>query len=237
MINVVEGYESVKRIIDEAMEKFDKKLVFLSSFGAEDMVITHVIVSENLPIPIHTIDTGRLFQPTYDLIEKSMAKYGIQVRFFHPSSQDVERLISSKGPNSFYASVSNRHECCNIRKVEPLDRAISGFKAWITGVRGGQTGIRSAMTEIEPDPLHDDVFKVCPVLQWTLNDVMSYIHFYDVPYNTLHDRGFPSIGCEPCTRGIKPGEDERAGRWWWENGIKECGIHIAKNGHKENRGV
>jgi len=232
MISPEEGFLSVKKTLCNALDRFDGNLVFLSSFGAEDMVLTHVISMEGLGIPIHTIDTGRLFQSTYDLIETVRLKYGLNVTFILPSSTRIERLMSSKGPNSFYFSVENRHECCNARKVEPLERAIKGFSAWITGIRSGQTGIRSLMKEIDVDPVHQGVFKVNPLLRWSFSDVMNFLHHFDVPYNRLHDAGFTSIGCEPCTRAIKLGEDERAGRWWWESGVKECGLHLPESEHR-----
>lgn len=227
-MNEKENYLGIKRLLEKSMDRFDGNIVFLSSFGAEDMVILHVMVSEGFDIPIHTIDTGRLFQETYDLMEEVRIRYKVNVRIFFPNNSELESFTSLKGPNSFYFSAENRHRCCAIRKVEPLGRAIGGFKAWITGVRADQTKVRMLMDEIEPDPLHNGIFKVNPLLRWTFSDVVSFLHEYNVPYNPLIDQGFVSIGCEPCTRAVKQGEDERAGRWWWEQGIKECGLHVAR---------
>ncbi|MCL4420392.1 MAG: phosphoadenylyl-sulfate reductase [Candidatus Thermoplasmatota archaeon] len=223
-----ENYLGIKRLLEKSMNIFDGNVVFLSSFGAEDMAILHVIVSEGFKIPIHTIDSGRLFQETYDLIEEVRNRYKVQVRMFFPDNLELESFVALKGPNSFYLSQENRHECCKVRKVEPLDRAIKGFKAWITGVRADQTSVRMLMNEIEPDPLHEGVFKINPLLRWKFPEVMSFLRECGVPYNPLIDQGFVSIGCRPCTRAIKPGEEERAGRWWWEQGTKECGLHIKR---------
>ena len=222
-----EKYLSIKQLLEKSIDRFDDNIVFLSSFGAEDMVVLYVIASEDLNIPIHTIDTGRLFQETYNLIEDVRNKYKVQVKIFFPDNSKLESFTSLKGPNSFYLSMENRHECCAIRKVEPLGRAIVGYNAWITGVRANQTEVRMLMNEIEPDPLHDGIYKVNPLLRWTFPEVVSFLHRYVVPYNRLIDQGYVSIGCEPCTRAVKPGEDERAGRWWWEQGMKECGLHTA----------
>lgn len=203
--------------------QFPDKVRFSTALGIEDQVITHLIGSSGLNIQIFTLDTGRLFQETYDVLDLTQRKYGpIQVYF--PSTTSVENLVTEKGPNSFYESVANRKECCYIRKVEPLTRALKGAKVWITGVRAGQTANRSQMRLVEWDEQHQ-LIKYNPLLNWTAEQVDTFIEQFKIPVNSLHKKGFPSIGCSPCTRAIMPGEDARAGRWWWENSSKECGLH------------
>jgi phosphoadenosine phosphosulfate reductase len=215
--------------LDESLLKLDKEFgreaVFTTSFGLEDQAITHAIFSKNLSIRVVTLDTGRLFRETYELHRQTLDKYGKQIETFFPNASDLEPFLLKNGPDSFYSSIDQRKECCHIRKVIPLDRALKGTKIWITGIRKEQSGNRSDMPMIELDAAKD-LFKVHPILNWTFEDTWKYIRDHKIPYNSLHDTGYPSIGCAPCTRAIEPGEDFRAGRWWWENeDTKECGLH------------
>ena len=199
--------------------------VFSTSLGYEDQVITHMIFSNNLNIPIFTLDTGRLFPETYTVLNETLKKYKKKIDVFYPNTNAVEKLLTEKGPFSFYASTSDRKECCNVRKVEPLKRALKGKTIWITGIRAEQSENRTDMKQIEWDD-NNQLLKIHPLLNWTIQEVKNYINENQVPYNPLHDKGFVSIGCQPCTRAIKEGEDFRAGRWWWEDvSKKECGLH------------
>lgn len=205
-------------------EQFSEGVVFSTSLGQEDQVITHFIARQHLPISIFTLDTGRLFQETYDLLDRTIARYKVQVKTYFPDAARVESLMTQKGPNSFYESVENRKECCFIRKVEPLNRALTGAKVWITGLRAEQSENRHSLPFAEWDPSHQLV-KINPLLDWSYDQMIEFIKAENIPYNKLHDQGYPSIGCAPCTRAIEPGEDIRAGRWWWESSKKECGLH------------
>ncbi len=206
-------------------KEFSGKVVFSTSLGYEDQVITHFIFSNNLPIEIFTLDTGRLFSETYSVFESTLQRYKKSIKTYYPQTEQIEKLVSQKGPNSFYESLENRKECCYIRKVEPLKRALEGNKIWITGIRAEQSGNRKDMPALEWDE-GNQIIKFHPIINWTLEDVKNYIAKHNIPYNSLHDKGFVSIGCAPCTRAIKEGEDFRAGRWWWEqNDKKECGLH------------
>jgi phosphoadenosine phosphosulfate reductase len=206
-------------------EKFSGEIVFSSSFGWEDQVITHMIFTNNLPIKVFTLETGRIFPETYYVWNRTMEMYGKVIHAYYPKNEPLEKMLNEKGPSSFYESVDNRKECCGIRKVEPLNRALAGNKCWITGIRAEQSVNRHDMHNVEWDEAHNLV-KFHPIFDWTLDQVKEYIKKHNVPYNTLHDRGFPSIGCQPCTRAIREGEDFRAGRWWWEDqSKKECGLH------------
>ena len=204
---------------------FHKEIVFSTSFGWEDQVITHMIFTNNLPIKVFTLETGRLFPETYYVWNRTMEMYGKPVHAYYPQTPLVEQMVSTKGPSSFYESVENRKECCGIRKIEPLKRALAGNKCWITGIRAEQSANRQFMDNVEWDE-GNNLVKFHPIYSWSLDEVKEYIKKYNVPYNTLHDKGFPSIGCAPCTRAVQPGEDFRAGRWWWEDqSKKECGLH------------
>lgn len=212
--------ESLKAVA----ERFKGKVVFSSSFGQEDMVITDVIYRNNIPIGIFTLDTGRLFQETYDLMDLTRARYGKEFKIYFPDAADVEEYVTRKGINAFYESVENRKECCFIRKVKPLKRALSGQEVWVTGLRAEQSENRSSLPIWEWDEgFH--IYKFNPLVAWSYEQVLDYLREHSVPYNKLHDKGFISIGCTPCTRAIQPGEHPRAGRWWWENSKKECGLH------------
>lgn len=206
-------------------ELYPGQIVFTTSFGIEDQVITDMIFSENIKIEIITIDTGRLFKETYKVFSKTIEKYGRDIKTYFPDTASVEKLLSEKGPYSFYESIENRKECCHIRKVEPLNRALQGIKCWVTGIRAAQSSSREDLEMIEID-MDRGIYKYHPLIKWQLGDVEEYIKKHNVPYNILHDKGYVSIGCEPCTRAVKPGEDFRSGRWWWESGSsKECGLH------------
>lgn len=214
-------------IISWAIEQFQYRVSLACSLGAEDMVILDIL-SKNAPEPrVFVLDTGRLHQETYDTLEAARLKYGVDFDVYFPLTESLEMLVAANGPNSFYTSVENRRECCRIRKVEPLQRALSGLDAWITGLRRGQTQTRITVARFEIDNAHGGLLKINPLADWSEDDVWDYIRDAGVPYNTLHDSGYPSIGCAPCTRRIDSGEDLRAGRWWWESPEqKECGIHI-----------
>ena len=202
-----------------------ESIVFSTSLGYEDQVLTHMIFSESLPVSVFTLDTGRLFPETYSVLNSILERYKMPIQVFYPNTSAVEELVSKKGPFSFYETTDNRKECCFIRKVEPLKRALKGHTIWITGIRADQSGNRSDMPMVEWDE-GNKIIKVHPLLNWSLKEVKDYVFEHNIPYNPLHDKGFVSIGCQPCTRAIKEGEDFRAGRWWWEDAsIKECGLH------------
>ncbi len=216
---------SLPEAVSLVADLFPGKVVFSSSLGQEDQVLTDIIFKNNLPVKIFTIDTGRLFNETYELLDKTTARYKKQVQVYFPEAADVETFVATKGINSFYESVENRKDCCFIRKVKPLNRALAGARVWITGLRAEQSENRKDMPIIEWDQVRQ-LYKFNPLIHWTYDDVLDYIKEFNVPYNTLHDKGFISIGCAPCTRAIEPGEDARAGRWWWEASHKECGLHV-----------
>lgn len=203
---------------------FNGKVVFSSSLGQEDQVITHLIAEKNLPIQIFSLDTGRLFPETLDLLARTENKYGLKIKVFYPERPSVENLVDNTGINGFYESVENRKLCCFVRKVEPLTRALAGNSIWVTGLRAEQSPNRSQMRKIEWDEANQ-IIKYNPLLDWTYEQMLGFIEENKIPYNPLHDKGFISIGCAPCTRAISPGEDARAGRWWWEESKKECGLH------------
>jgi phosphoadenosine phosphosulfate reductase len=197
---------------------------FACSFGAEDMVLLDAIAQHARTIEVFTLDTGRLPEETYALLETARDRYPIVIRTYFPDAAAVEAWVEQNGPNAFYKSVAQRQQCCHIRKVEPLRRALAGKKSWITGLRREQSAARQALERESWDEANG-LIKINPLLDWTNDDVWAYIRTHNVPYNALHDRGYPSIGCAPCTRAIQPGEDIRAGRWWWETTAKECGLH------------
>ena len=210
---------------------------FASSFGAEDMVVLDLIARNTLPIRVFTLDTGRLPQETHDLIDRARARYRIPVEVFTPQAETVQAFVRDHGTNAFYESIELRQQCCVLRKSEPLRRALAGSTAWITGLRRSQGVTRSAVDIYEFDAVHG-LLKVNPLAEWSQDDVWAYLREQAVPWNALHDRGYPSIGCAPCTRAIQPGEDIRAGRWWWERpDQKECGLHrlptVARSGARE----
>ncbi|UDQ97522.1 phosphoadenylyl-sulfate reductase [Lentisphaerota bacterium WC36G] len=216
---------SAEEVLLFAKHNFSDGLVFASSFGLEDQVILDMIMRNNLKIEIFTLDTGRLFPETYQLIEQTEKKYDCKVKVYFPKNESVEKMVNQHGVNSFYKSIALRKECCQIRKLEPLSRALANSDAWICGLRKEQAVTRSDVNVIELD--NNERFKINPLFDWNEERMWDYIKKYDVPYNELHDKNFPSIGCASCTRAIADGEDIRNGRWWWETPEqKECGLHI-----------
>ena len=197
---------------------------FACSFGAEDMVLLDAIARHARKIEVFTLDTGRLPEETHALFETVRDKYPIAIRTYFPDASTVQAWIEQNGPNAFYKSVAQRQQCCHIRKVVPLQRALAGKKSWVTGLRREQSAARHTLERETWDDANG-LIKINPLLEWTNDDVWDYIKVNGVPYNALHDRGYPSIGCAPCTRAVEPGEDIRAGRWWWESTSKECGLH------------
>ena len=218
--------KSAEEVVRWAGETFGPEIKFANSFGAEDVVLMHIISQRGPRIRVFTLDTGRLNDETYEVMEGTRFKYPDQpIQVMFPERQRVETLVREKGFYSFRESVENRRECCGIRKVEPLKRALAGASAWMTGLRRDQSVTRTDTEAVEWDE-GNGLLKLNPLVEWSNDDVWAYIKANQVPYNKLHDQGFPSIGCAPCTRAIKPGEDIRAGRWWWENPeYKECGLH------------
>ncbi len=214
-----------QEIIKRAIDLFGNKIALSSSLGAEDQVLTDMVVKINPHITIFTLDTGRLFPESYELIDRTARKYKKPVEIFFPDKNKVEEMVNKKGINLFYENIENRKLCCHVRKIEPLKRAFSGLGAWICGLRASQSVTRSNISVIEWDE-GNNLVKVNPLALWSEQQVWDYIRENKVPYNVLHDKGFPSIGCQPCTREVMEGEDVRAGRWWWENPeSKECGLH------------
>lgn len=200
------------------------RVVYSNSLGAEAMVLTDIIWTHAPQIDVFSIDTGRLYEETYELLEELQRRYRRTIRLVYPDATELERLVARQGVNGFYHSVAARLECCRIRKVEPFRRAIAGFPAWITGVRREQSATRARTETIEWDAEHG-LYKISPLLEWSEAEVWQYIRSHALPYNPLHDRQYPSIGCSPCTRAIQPGESRRAGRWWWERPeSRECGL-------------
>lgn len=207
------------------LEEYKGKIALSSSLSIEDQVLTHMIVEKDPTTKIFTLDTGRLFPETYQLIDRTNLTYNIKIEVFFPDYHEVQRMVREEGINLFYNSIESRHRCCAIRKLEPLRRAFKGLDVWICGLRHEQSVTRKNMKLVEWDDMHG-LIKVNPLINWTEQEVWDYIHQHHVPYNKLHDKGYPSIGCEPCTRAVKPGEDVRSGRWWWEDPDKrECGLH------------
>jgi len=207
------------------VEQFRGKVTFSTSFSFEDQAIAHDILSNHFPISIFTLDTGRLFAETYSVWSSTNEKYQTHIKAYYPNQDKLQEFIEAKGPNSFYESVENRKGCCYIRKVEPLKRALAENEIWITGLRAEHSPERHDLQLFEWDE-GNQIIKYNPLLHWTTEEVQKYINENNIPYNPLHDRGFVSIGCAPCTRAIRPGDDFRAGRWWWEDSSKkECGLH------------
>ncbi len=208
------------------LSHFKNKIAFASSLGAEDQVITEMLVSIEPGARIFTLDTGRMFPETYDVIERTIARYKVNIEILFPERLSVEKMVNEKGINLFYESIENRKQCCHIRKIEPLNRALSGIHVWISGLRRSQSVTRTEIKLVEWDENHS-MIKVNPLIEWSEAQVWDYIKLKNIPYNRLHDQGFPSIGCQPCTRAVQPGEDVRSGRWWWESEHhKECGLHV-----------
>lgn len=204
--------------------KIENNIVFSTSLGQEDQIITDAIFKNNLPIDVFTLDTGRLFYEHYELLAKNNAKYKIKTKVYFPDSKDVEKYVSEKGINAFYHSVENRKECCYIRKVKPLNRALEGAKVWITGLRAEQSENRENLSILEWDSQRQ-LYKYNPLIHWTYQEVLDYIKEHKIQDMPIHRQGYISVGCKPCTRPITEGENPRAGRWWWEESKKECGLH------------
>ncbi len=222
--SLIGGVDSLSAL-SRLSEAYPGQVAFSTSFGWEDQLISHLIFSNNLSIRVFTLDTGRMFPETYNVWNRTLERYKQKIEVFSPEKDGLQKMIELKGPNSFYQSIENRKECCFIRKVEPLGRALSDVKVWITGIRAEQSINRTDMSSVEWDEGHQLV-KFHPLFDWTLDEVKEQISIHNIPYNVLHDKGFPSIGCAPCTRAIQPGDDFRAGRWWWEDtSKKECGLH------------
>ena len=226
--------EDAETVIRWVLERFHPRIALATSLQAEEMVILDIAWKTNPGVRVFTLDTGRLHEETYMIMEQIREKYGISVESYFPQRQAVEALERERGFYSFRRSVEERKYCCGIRKVEPLGRAVNGLDAWITGLRREQAVTRGMVGKVEADESHGGIIKVNPLADWSGEQVWDYIRAHDIPYNALHDVGFPSIGCAPCTRAIKPGEDIRAGRWWWEMPeTKECGLHVTPvEGHR-----
>ena len=228
LVNDLRGYlagQSVPDTLALIADHFPGTASFSTSFGLEDQILTHFIFEHNLPIRVFTLDTGRNFQETYSTWNKTLMRYGKPIEVFAPQTANLEKLVLEKGPNSFYESIENRKECCHIRKMEPLQRALAGQKLWVTGIRAEQSANRQGMHAAEWDAGHQ-LIKVHPLFEWTWDQAWEFARQNGVPVSPLHQQGFVSIGCAPCTRAIRPGEDFRAGRWWWEDQTaKECGLH------------
>ena len=219
-----------QELLSWGIKNFAPRIALSCSFGApEGMVLLDMMHRIDARSRVFVLDTGRLPQATYDLIDRVRERYDKQVEIVFPRAEDVEAMVASRGANLFYESVENRQLCCRIRKVEPLRRYLSGLDAWVAGLRRDQGVTRSEVAKIEIDALHGGIVKLNPIADWTHDQVLAYVRSQDVPTNRLNARGYPSVGCDPCSRAIAPGEDPRAGRWWWENPeTRECGIHVGE---------
>ena len=217
-----------EKVLEWFLTEYRGKIALSSSMGAEDVVLIDMVCNIDKSTRIFTLDTGRIFPETYDLIDKINKKYDIKIEVFFPAADRVENMVKEKGINLFYDSIENRKLCCFIRKVEPVKRALQGLEVWISGLRKDQSVNRFFTRLVEWDE-GNELIKLNPLLHWPEKEVWNYIRENDIPYNELHDKGFPSIGCQPCTRSVKEGEDSRAGRWWWEEPEhNECGLHVKK---------
>lgn len=218
--------QTAQEVLKWALKTYGDGVALASSFGAEDAVLIDILIKIDPTARVFTLDTGRLPQETYDVMDEIRSRYGINIEAFYPDTKAVEDMVTRYGPNLFYKSIDLRKLCCQIRKVEPLNRALRGLSAWITGLRREQSVTRTEVKKVEIDASHNSIIKINPMADWTEEQVWTYIRENQVPYNALHDKNYPSIGCAPCTRAVKPGEDLRAGRWWWEAPEhKECGLH------------
>ena len=229
LINQLRG-RTIADSLNILVSQFPGKVIFTTSFGIEDQVITHIIFKHNIPVEVVTLDTGRLFPETYRIFSETILKYNKKIEVYFPDYKDVEAMVTEKGPFSFYGSKEDRLECCRLRKVVPLNRALEGMECWVSGIRASQSDNRNQMSDLEYEE-DRNIYKYNPLFHWSLEDVENFIKDNNVPYNSLYDKGYPSIGCEPCTRAVIKGQDVRSGRWWWEkDGPKECGCHF---GNKE----
>jgi phosphoadenosine phosphosulfate reductase len=220
------GGLKIRESLELLANKFPGKVTFSSSFSFEDQLISHEILANQLPISIFTLDTGRLFSETYSVWNSTNERYKTHIKAYYPQTEALQNFVAKKGPNSFYESVENRKNCCYIRKVEPLKRALADNEVWVTGLRAEHSPDRENLEILEWDE-SNNIIKYHPLLHYTTEQVKAVITKHNIPYNPLHDKGFVSIGCLPCTRAVKSGEDFRAGRWWWEDASKkECGLHV-----------
>jgi len=216
---------SPEEMLSFFLAHYKGKIALASSMGAEDQVLTNMVSTIDKTTRVFTLDTGRLFKETHDLIATSNSFFDISIELFFPDYYKVEKMVKEKGTNLFYSNIENRKECCKVRKLEPLSRAFKGLEVWICGLRRDQSITRKTMHKVEWDE-QNGLIKLNPIIDWTEEQVWRYIKQHNLPYNPLHDNGFPSVGCQPCTRAVAPGEDLRSGRWWWENPEhKECGLH------------
>ena len=228
--------KTIKNQLREIVSLFPGETLFTTSFGIEDQAITHMIFANNLNIEVATLDTGRLFPETYKVFNETRKKYQKTINIYFPDYETIEKMVTEKGPYSFYYSRENRLECCMLRKIIPLNRALEGKGCWVTGIRADQSENRHQMNNLEYDE-EKKLFKFHPLFGWTFEEVKNFVIENNIPYNSLHDKGFVSIGCEPCTRAINPGEDFRSGRWWWETGSqKECGLHVSSGLRAQSSG-
>ena len=226
-LNSMHSDKSAEEVLKWTLDNLHPHVALASSFGAEDVVLIDMLTKINPEARIFTLDTGRLNQETYDIMDNLKSKYKIKFEVMFPNQDDVEAMVREHGMNLFYRSQANRKLCCGIRKVNPLTKILSTLDGWITGIRGDQTQNRANANKFEIDNQFGGILKANPLIDWTWDQVWDYIKANKVPYNKLHDNGYPSIGCEPCTRAVKEGEDPRAGRWWWESeSDKECGLHM-----------
>ncbi len=215
----------IEEILEYFTTTYNGRIGFSSSFGAEDQVLTDILLKQQTPVKIFTLDTGRLPYETYEVMDETNKKYGISIDVYTPEHSDLEHLYKTQGVNGFYDSIENRKACCHVRKIAPLQRALQGLDVWITGLRQNQSVTRGNLELVEYDEQFQ-IIKLNPLALWRESEIWDYIQQHHLPYNALHDKGYPSIGCAPCTRAIAVGEDIRAGRWWWEKPEhKECGLH------------
>jgi phosphoadenosine phosphosulfate reductase len=227
-----------REVLQWGLETFAEKIAICSAFGPEGMVLLQMLSLIGRPFRLFTLDTGRLHQETYELMQKCEERYGVKVQVYAPDPGDINQIVREHGVNLFYQSIEMRELCCEVRKVRPMLRALEGLSAWITGLRRIQTVTRRAVAKIEIDGAHNGIVKLNPLADWSEQEVWDYISAHELPYNALHGRGYRSIGCAPCTRATNPGEDIRAGRWWWEQSDKkECGIHVASPGPSAKNGA
>ena len=220
---------SPQDVLAWALGRFGARIAVASSFGLEDVTLIDMAAAIRPDVRVFCLDTGRLHQETYDVMDRIRNRYELRIEVLYPDASQAEEMVQSLGVNLFYDSVQNRMRCCDVRKVRPLRRVLSTLDAWITGLRRDQNVTRANIPKVAIDDANGGLVKVCPLADWTQADVWAYVREHRVPYNSLHDQGYPSIGCLPCTRPVKAGEDPRAGRWWWENPeTKECGLHLER---------
>lgn len=229
LLNKTFANASIEDVLKYFLSTYGEKIALASSFGAEDQVLTDLILKEDAKAKIFTLDTGRLYEQTYKVMDLTNRKYNIKIDVLFPHAKDVETLYQTQGINGFKESIENRKECCHIRKILPLKRALSTLDVWITGLRRSQSQTRESMKLVEFDE-GNNLIKINPLIEWSEEEVWDYLKQHKVPYNELHEQGYPSIGCAPCTRAVASGEDVRSGRWWWESPEhKECGLHLKNN--------